>query len=141
MTLSDRLLRATNKVALSHTFVSHKGNAAVEFALLAPVFLLMFLGIIEFGRLLWTQSSLQHAVEAAARYAAINYPTCSSTSQTTSYAAGEVFGQSVPASDFTLTCAGCGTQVTATLSFTPVVPALLPFLKNITLSAQSCYPT
>ena len=117
------------------------GNAAIEFALLLPVFLLMLLGIVEFGRVLWTQSSLQHAVEAAARYAAINYPTCGSTSQTTSYAASETFGQNIPASDFTLTCATCGTQVSATLSFTPVVPALLPFLNNITLSAQSCYPT
>lgn len=124
-----------------HKLREGEGNTAVEFALLAPVFLLMFLGIVEFGRLLWTQSSLQHAVEAAARYAAINYPTCSSTSQTTTYAAGKVFGQTVPASDFTLTCATCGTRVSATLSFTPVVPALLPFLKNITLSAQSCYPT
>jgi Flp pilus assembly protein TadG len=143
MTLSTDLVAMTNRSALSRVFLRREshGSAAVEFAFLLPVFLLMFLGIIEFGRLLWTQSSLQHAVEAAARYAAINYPTCSSTSQTTSYAAAQVFGQSAPTSDFTLTCPPCGTQVTATLSFTPVVPALLPFLNNIRLSAQSCYPT
>ena len=136
MALPNWSLRATGKVAFSR---EADGNTAVEFGLLAPVFLLMFLGIIEFGRLLWTQSTLQHAVEAAARYAAINYPTCSSSSQTTSYAAAEVFGQTIPASDFTLTCTTCGTQVSATFSFTSVVPALVPY--SVTLSAQSCYPT
>jgi Flp pilus assembly protein TadG len=143
MIVPARLPQTTTKETWTRAIIwqERKGTAAVEFAFLLPVFLLMLLGIIEFGRLLWTQSSLQNAVEAAARYAAINYPTCGSTSQTTSYAASETFGQSIPASDFALTCATCGTQVTATLSFTPVVPALLPFLNNITLSAQSCYPT
>ena len=116
-----------------------RGTAALEFAILMPVFLVMFLGIMEFGRLLWTQTTLQHAVEAAARYAAINYPTCSSTTQTQSYAAGEVFGQSVPTSAFTLACGTCGTQVTAQVNFSFVVPALFPY--TMTLNAQSCFPT
>lgn len=141
MIVSIQPRQMTTRAALSRIGIWHErqGNTAIEFAFLLPAFLLMFLGIVEFGRLLWTQSTLQHAVEAGARYAAINYPTCASTSQTKSYAAAEVFGQSVPASDFTLTCGSCGTQVNATLSFTSVVPALLPY--NITLSAQSCYPT
>ena len=116
-----------------------RGNAALEFAFLLPVFLAMFLGIMEFGRLLWTRTTLQHAVVAAARYAAINYPSCSSSSQTQSYAAGEVFGQSVDTSAFTLTCGACGTQVNVQVGFSFVVPALFPY--NITLNAQSCYPT
>jgi len=144
MSLSAGLLRTTLRSALSRASIWREphGSAAVEFAFLLPVFLLMFLGIVEFGRMLWTQSSLQHAVAAAARYAAINYPSCASTSQTTSYAAAEMFGQNVPTSDFTLTCASCGTQVRATFSFSLVVPALFPFIPNpMTLSAQSCYPT
>lgn len=115
------------------------GNAAVEFALLAPVFLLMLLGIVEFGRLFWTQSSLQHAVEAAARCAAINSSTCASDAQTESYAAAEVFGQSVGASAFTVSRGACGTQVKAQVKYAFTVPALFPY--NITLNAQSCYPT
>ena len=115
------------------------GTAALEFAILMPVFLVMFFGIVEFGRLLWTQTTMQHAVEAAARYAAINDPTCSSSSQTQSYAAGEVFGQSVPTSAFTLTCGTCGAQVKAQVDFSFVVSALFPYV--ITLNAQSCFPT
>jgi len=144
MTLSVELLQTNLRAALSRASIWREphGSAAVEFAFLLPVFRLMFLGIAEFGRMLWTQSSLQHAVEAAARYAAINYPRCANTSQTTSYTAAEMFGQNVPTSDFTLTCGSCGTRVTATFSFSLVVPALFPFIPNpITLSAQSCYPT
>src|SRR6266566_6902484 len=141
MTLSIPLYPENAKVTrfLNFPWKEQHGNAAVEFAFLMPVFLVMFLGIVEFGRLLWTQSTLQHAVEAAARYAAIYYPTCTSDSETKSYAAAEVFGQSVQASAFTLTCATCGTQVKAQINFAFIVPALLPY--NITLKAQSCYPT
>jgi Flp pilus assembly protein TadG len=114
------------------------GTSALEFALLAPAFLLLFLGIMEFGRVLWTQSALQHAVEAAARYAAINYPSCASVSQTKSYAAGEVFGQSIPSSTFSLSCNACGTQVSASLPFSFIVPGLIPY--SVTLGAQSCHP-
>jgi Flp pilus assembly protein TadG len=114
------------------------GTSSLEFGLLLPVFLLLFLGIIEFGRALWTQSALQNAVEAAARYAAINYPTCASVSQTKSYAAGEVFGQSIPSSTFSLSCNACGTQVSARLPFSFIVPGLIPY--SITLGAQSCHP-
>ena len=142
MILSIRFLQTTT-TALSHTNLwrERQGSAAVEFAFLMPAFLVMFLGIFEFSRVLWTQSTLQHAVEAAARYAAINYPTCASGSSasTTSYAAAEVFGQSVDTSSFTLTCTTCGTRVSASVNFNFIVPALLPY--NITLNAQSCYPT
>ena len=115
-----------------------QGNTAVEFAIVLPVFLLLVLGIIEFGRLLWTQSTLQHAVEAAARCATVNTSLCGTASQVQSFAAGEVFGQSVPASTFSLTTPSCGTQVSASLPFSFVVPKLFPY--KITLTAQSCHP-
>jgi Flp pilus assembly protein TadG len=140
MILSFLIPRDNIKVASCRSFLwkERRGNAALEFAFLMPVFLVLFLGIMEFGRLLWTQTTLQHAVEAAARYGAINDPTCSSTGQTQSYAAGEVFGQSVATSAFTLTCGACGTQVKGQVNFTFVVPAFFPY--DITLNAQSCFP-
>ncbi len=140
MNVLARRLRAITRLARLVCFPGRDrdGTSALEFGLLAPVFLLLFLGILEFGRALWTQSSLQHAVEAAARYAAINYPTCASVSQTKSYAAGEVFGQSIASSTFSLNCNACGTQVSASLPFSFIVPGLIPY--SITLSAQSCHP-
>jgi Flp pilus assembly protein TadG len=114
------------------------GTSAVEFALVVPVFLVMLLGIIEFGRVVWTQSALQHAVEAAARCAVVTPSQCGTTSQVQNYAAGEVFGLSVPASAFSLASPSCGTQVSVSVSFSFVASALFPY--NITLSAKSCHP-
>jgi Flp pilus assembly protein TadG len=39
------------------------GSAAVEFALTAPILILLLFGIIETGRALWAKNSLQYAVE------------------------------------------------------------------------------
>ena len=51
----------------------HEGGAsAVEFALVAPVFIMFLLGIIELGRALYFASSVQWAVERASRTVAIN---------------------------------------------------------------------
>jgi Flp pilus assembly protein TadG len=119
------------------------GTTALEFALLMPAFLLLFLGIIEFGRLFWMQSSLQQAVEAAARCAII--AECgTSTAAIQSYAASQMFGLTVSSDIFSVdTAATCGSgvngeQVSASLPFTFLIPKLFPW--SITLTAQSCRP-
>jgi Flp pilus assembly protein TadG len=114
------------------------GTAAVEMAILLPAFLTVLLGIVEFGRLVWTQSTLQFAVEAAARCAAVNTTTCSGTSTTQTYAASEAYGLSIPSTDFTVSIPSCGEEVSIAYSFSFVVPALFPW--TITLNAQSCHP-
>ena len=53
--------------------VGEKGAAAVEFALIVPIFLVLVLGIFEFGRGFNIQVSLSEAAREAARYAAIHY--------------------------------------------------------------------
>ena len=47
----------------------HRGQGLVEFALVLPVFLLLILGVIEFGRLMVTYSSISTASRDAVRYA------------------------------------------------------------------------
>ena len=49
-----------------------RGAMVVEFAILAPIFLILVLGIIDFGRLFWVKSTMQFAVEQTARYAMVN---------------------------------------------------------------------
>ncbi len=49
---------------------SHRGQALVEFALAFTIFLLLMLGIVEFGRLLVAYSSVYTAAREAARYGA-----------------------------------------------------------------------
>jgi len=48
------------------------GAVAVEFALVLPIFLVLVLGIFEFGRAFNIQISLSEAAREAARYAAIH---------------------------------------------------------------------
>jgi len=49
-----------------------RGIAAVEFALVMPIFLLMTYGFMELGRALFIQNNLAHAVYEAQRYAIVH---------------------------------------------------------------------
>lgn len=115
------------------------GAVAVEFAIAATALILLLLGIIQFGWVLWYQSTLQQAVEATARYCSINSSSSTpctganiQTIGTTSYLLG--IGASPT---FTLTTPSCGTQVSASATFTSVLGGYVP---NMTVSSQSCYP-
>jgi Flp pilus assembly protein TadG len=126
------------------------GSVAIEFAIVANALLLFLLGVVEFGRLYWTQSELQYAAEATARYATIY---AVSTSPTPTYTQVENAAQaqgptyvssiSVPASDFTViasTAPGapiCGNQVTVNYPFSFIVTGLFPW--SITLTATGCH--
>lgn len=116
-----------------------EGTSAIEFALVAPVVFLLLFGIVEFGRLVWTQTALQYAAQAAARCAALGLPACATADKTQSYAASQVLGPAVPASAFTVaSCTNNGQQVSASLPFTFALQKLFPW--QLTLSSQSCYP-
>ena len=49
------------------------GATAVEFAFMAPIFLVVLFGLIEFGRLFWLDASLRYAVEEVGRDAMAEY--------------------------------------------------------------------
>jgi Flp pilus assembly protein TadG len=51
-----------------------RGSAAVEFALVLPILLLILFGIIDFGRALNAQIELTGAARDGARLAALGYP-------------------------------------------------------------------
>jgi Flp pilus assembly protein TadG len=111
------------------------GATAAEFALVVPVFLTMVFGSIEVGRFMWIRSSLQTAVETAARCSALNSPSCSTIAATQTYAAQVAMGASVPSSAFTVATEACGRVVTASYNFTPITP-LVPL--DATITARSC---
>jgi Flp pilus assembly protein TadG len=60
-----------------------RGVAAVEFAILVPIFALIFAGVADFGGVLYTQFRLSAAVSAGANYAMVNAANVSSTSGAT----------------------------------------------------------
>lgn len=49
-----------------------RGASAVEFALITPIFLLVLVGIIDFGGVLFTEFGLNAAISAAADFALVN---------------------------------------------------------------------
>lgn len=55
--------------ALRSFLQSRSGAAAAEFALVLPVALLLFFGIIDAGRYVWTINELEKAVQMGTRYA------------------------------------------------------------------------
>jgi Flp pilus assembly protein TadG len=147
------------RVGFLALFQAQGGATAIEFALVAPMFLALVFGTLEFGRLLWTEQALQETAIAGARCVAIaqgSNPTKSpcasggSYSSTTaiSYIQGVAsgWGLSLPSADITPTPAGSGgctglSQVTLTSTFNSVVPSLIQLSSGgITLTASACYP-
>ena len=119
-------------------FLSDTGGAtALEFALCAPPFFLLVMGIVELGLLVWMQLSLQQGVEAAARCASINKITCSNASQIKAYAAAQTYGVHPPNTAFTVSTPACGNLVQASYapSYLPTFP-----IPAQTLTARSCFP-
>jgi Flp pilus assembly protein TadG len=112
--------------------------SAVEFGITAPAFFAALLGAFELGMLLWSQVTLQHATELAARCASVNPAVCSSVTATQAYAAQQALGLTVPASTFSVSSPACGNQVTASYDFMNI--AAMFGIPKITLNAKSCFP-
>jgi hypothetical protein len=138
------------------------GSAAVEFALTAPVLILLMFGIIEAGRALWAQNSLQYAVERAARCGVVYYTcnlskqadpsfsgscgVCVSNAAMKDYAVTQVYDQLISSSAFTITRpSATNLCVAGSWTFAPWFQSFkLPMVGNvvvmppITLTSQSC---
>ena len=115
-----------------------RGVAAVEFAVTSPVYFLMLFGLAQAGMWLWADFTLQRAVDAASRCAAILTTTCGTTSAIQTYASNNVVGLSVPSSAFSVTSASCGAQVSAAYEVPTFTSGL--GLPNITVHVSACYP-
>ena len=131
------------------------GATALEFALVAGPFILLLLGSIEFGRVLWSQHSLQQVATAAARCAAIPQPSCAvkgvfDPTLTLAMIDGLAadYGLELQAQDVAVargtTCGGLDGFTRVGLSYrfqTPVQPLISVMSEGITLRAEGCYPT
>jgi Flp pilus assembly protein TadG len=117
---------------------------AVEYAFVLPILLLFVLGIMDTGRLIWTYATLNRAVEAAARCAAVDTATCGTAAQIQSYAVTQAYGLSIAAAAFTPTTVACGSRVAASFAFQFVIPWIggSPYgvSNSTTLNATACYP-
>jgi len=113
------------------------GASAVEFAIVLPVFMLLVLGAMSVALLTFSVSSLNYAVEDAARCAAVNKTLCSTAGNTVKYARNRYAGPPITAV-FTYSTAGCGNTVTATGTFSMDI---IPAISQIPLKASACHPS
>ena len=125
---------------LSRRPLRRTGTALVEFAVVAPIFFLMALGIIEFGRAMMVQALLTNAAQKGARAGAFDAATSSNvTSAVNAYlAAGGISGATATCTPNppSSTLPGHDVKVTVTIPYSSVSWLPAPrFLKNKTLSA------
>jgi Flp pilus assembly protein TadG len=125
------------------------GTVAIEFALVAPLFLMLLFGSVEFGRLLWTKQALQEAATAGARCMGIAQSSCASASQTQTYVQQVARGWGISLSTAAITAsntATCGgstaafSQVSIASTFSSAASTLIRLARSISLSASACYP-
>ena len=133
-------MTVSHKHAKSPRRSRRRGAVAIEYALILPALLLLVIGIIDTGRVLWTYTTLYRATEAAARCAAINTTDCGTVGQVQSYAVAQAFGLKIDAAAFSVATAACGIQVNGRYDFTFAIPAFTKDLGTITLKAAACYP-
>jgi Flp pilus assembly protein TadG len=115
-----------------------RGAVAIEYALLLPAFLLLTLGGMDAGRVMWTQITLDRAVQAAARCAVVDEDTCGNAADIRAYAAAQAWGMTVPVSAFTYESRACGAYVSATVDFGFVIPFISQ--RDVQLASSACYP-
>jgi Flp pilus assembly protein TadG len=126
----------------------------VEFAICALAMMLIVVGFVEFGRLVWTFEVLQDVASEGARCMGLGANSCAaagvySSVNTTNYVVslassrGVVITAATVSLSHTATCGGASgfSQVSISYDFTTVAPALLPSLVNgFTVPASACFP-
>lgn len=117
---------------------SIRGQSLVEFALVLPVFLLLLIGVVEFGRAWMTRNILTGASREAVRIAAVQGNSASALSRANSIlSSAGISGASVNISDDGAPYGTC--SVTVSYSFPVSVAGFLPGLggSNFTLSSST----
>jgi Flp pilus assembly protein TadG len=115
---------------------SCRGNTAVEFTLVLIPLILLTIGTINLGLMMYTASALHYAVEDAARCSSVKTLICSDPASTAAYAATRYrsVGGTVT---FTRTTAACGNQVQGVANYR-FVTGLSVII--VPMSATACYP-
>jgi Flp pilus assembly protein TadG len=115
------------------------GSASVEFAFVGPLLIGLMLAVVQCGFMLRTKLSLEHAVESAARCAAISSSICGTASAIQTYAATQAYSLNLPASTFAYSKTSCGNQVSAAYTYYFFTSAFSA--ASMPLTAQACFPS
>ena len=126
------------------------GAGVVEFALLAPTFLMFLFLLLDGGRMMFAKQSLNELAAATARCMATRQASCASTASTQSWAVARGLARSnlqLTANDVVLntnaTCGGVTNMIHTTVSMTWKKGAMNLLPQSIapsSLTATACFP-
>lgn len=112
-----------------------RGAAVLEFALVAPMAIVLLVGTIYVSLMMFSVSALEYAVQEGARCASVQTSVCTSIASTRTYTISKYLGLGAPV--FTPTVASCGNLISASYSFSWTTG----FANYTTpLSASACFP-
>lgn len=134
-----------------HLLRNAAGASTVEFALLAPTFLMFLFLLIDGGRMMFAKQSLNELATATARCMATKQSSCADAGSTQSWAVARGLARSnlqLTTGNVTInTSATCGgvsnmIQATITMPFKKGAMNLLPqSVAPSSLTATACFPT
>lgn len=113
-----------------------RGTTAVEFAIIAPVLILLLIGTMGLSLALFLVGSLHFAVEDGARCASVKTTICADAATTIAYTQSHYLGPNVSPT-FSYAAATCGNSVTGSISYSMDV-GFRTFV--IPISATACFP-
>ena len=120
---------------LSARLRDESGAAAVEFAIVVPVLLLVVFGVIDFGRAFWTINVATAALREGARVGAVQ-PTCTNPSTAArdsatvyvqralngAFTSASVYARCETSTGLVTVCLGTAQACTNSYPFTPTAP-------------------
>lgn len=133
--------------------LGRSGTTSIEFAIVAPVLIMLLFGGIEYSRMMWTWQALQLTGDQTARCVAIGGTACASPASyavttakgygLSSLAVTGVVVDTQSAASSPVVCAlptgNTASHVKLSLSFTSPMYVIIPALAK-TLTTHSCFP-
>jgi Flp pilus assembly protein TadG len=131
-------------LTITATRRGQKGVAIPEMASALPVFFMLFLGVVDFARAMWTYNTLDHAAREVARYASVHSQDSGAPvtlADITRYAKNRAVGLNpkylkVDASYTPSNTTGATVEIDLVYEFKPVISILPDSVKRLTGSSQ-----
>lgn len=131
-------------LAISAHRKEQKGAAIPELAIALPVFFMLFLGVVDFARAMWTYNTLDHAAREVARYASVHSQDSGAPvtlADITRYAKNRAVGLNpeflkVDANYTPSNTTGATVQIDLVYDFKPVIAILPESVKTLTGRSQ-----
>lgn len=112
------------------------GTTAVEFAIVAPVFIVLIIGLLYVCMALFAVGSLHYAVEEGARCASVKTVVCANANATLTYTKNHYFGPN-SSPTFTFAALACGNSVSGSANYAMDL-GLTKF--TVPITATACFP-